>query len=266
MQPCSTKIHPGKIWFSYFGKGFVFGLVILCHLVFNWSVCLGQKYAFNGLNKDLDEIPLVEDQDNCERGQAQAFSDIKKGNLGLNFYGLPSPEFYTWQSIIVSKLQLKIFLGGCVESVEGHCYNEIMEKHIRERYGDQVFGQILDTVNRLYEEGMGDRDAKFGMDESDLQKYIYCQLNSELLSSIDHAIPIVVAQLNIDRTGKPHLEKIVFRNIHALSDCRYENEVMCLVEQMPNWEPAIENRKHVNSRYAIPVLFDLKMYDWFCQH
>ncbi|MCB9268514.1 MAG: biopolymer transporter ExbD [Lewinellaceae bacterium] len=76
-----NKNSSWKNMVSYFGKGFVFGLVTLCHLVFNWSVCLGQKYAFNGLHKDFDEIPLVEDQITA-KGTGSGISDIKKVTWG----------------------------------------------------------------------------------------------------------------------------------------------------------------------------------------
>jgi TonB family protein len=64
---------------------------------------------------------------------------------------------------------------------------------------------------------------------------------------------VVKVEFNIDKTGKISDAKVI-EGLHPLCD----NEVIRLVNSMPNWIPGEENGEKVDIKYRLPIRFIIK--------
>jgi len=229
-------------------------------------LCFEETYSQKRVNSENNKENLErhEAKSGCERGKSDAEQDFMNDDLGYYFYGLPNPRFNTWMRLIREAYDLKVKGGGCIIEEEGACYNQVMREKLKEKFGNYAFERIERKVDSLYQIGLGDKEAKFGVGDSELLKYIYCNLEDHLLSSDKMEVPIVVIQISISEEGKVDNQQILFRNKFAEQDGRYENKAIELIKSMPDWVPAIENRKKVRSGYNIPIRFAKEMKNKNC--
>ncbi len=209
-----------------------------------------------GSGKEIEKIGIRNVENDCESGKRDAEKDFQNNELGLYFYGLPNPRFNTWVRLMKQEYNLKVKGGGDIIDEEGDCYNQVMREKIREKFGKDAFERVEMKLDSLYDLGLGDKEPEFVGGESELTKYIYCNIGDELLAD-DEIIPVIVIQILIKKNGEVQNKGIVFQNKFARESEKYEQKAIQIIEQMPNWIPAIENEKRVDfGVYSIPIKFE----------
>jgi len=191
---------------------------------------------------------------NCEKGKLDAIKDFENGQLGYYFFGHPNPEFNTWVRTIKEEYDITTKGGGDIIFEEGECYNEIMETKLKAKYGEHVFERINQKVDSLYEIGLGDRNAEYTGGQGALLKHIYCNLKDDLFKEENQKL-IIIAQLIINEQGKTIIDTLRLRNISEEEILIYKSEVNKLIDRMPKWIPAIQNKKEIKNKYTIPIKF-----------
>lgn len=199
-------------------------------------------------------VNTTSQSDNCKKGKLDAIKDFENGQLGYYFFGHPNPEFNTWVRIIKEEYNITTKGGGDIIFEEGECYNDIMEIKLKAKYGEHVFDRINQKVDSLYEIGLGDRNAEYTGGEDALLKHIYCNLKDDLLKEENQKL-IIIAQLIINEQGKTKIDTLSLRNISEEEIPIYKSEVNKLIDKMPNWIPAIQNKEEIENRYTIPIKF-----------
>ena len=192
--------------------------------------------------------------DNCEKGRLDAIKDFENGNLGYYFFGHPNPEFNTWVRTIKEQYHITTKGGGDIIFEEGKCYNKIMETRLKTKYGEHVFKRISQKVDSLYQIGLGDRNAEYTGGQDALLKHIYCNLKDHLFKEENQKV-VIIAQLIIDEKGKTKVDTLKLRNISEEKTLIYKSEVNKLIDKMPDWIPAIQNKKKTKNKYTIPIKF-----------
>lgn len=209
-----------------------------------------------GSEQEMGKIEIKNIENDCEIGKEEAEIDFHKNDLGLYFYGLPNPRFNTWVRLMKQEYSLKVKGGSDIIDKKGDCYNQVMRKRIKEKFGENAFERIETKLDSLYNLGLGDKEPEFVGGEPELTKYIYCNIEDELLSDNEN-VPIVVIQILIRESGEVENKGIVFQNKFAKQSEKYEQRAVQIIEQMPNWIPAIENEKKVDfGVYRIPIKFE----------
>lgn len=199
----------------------------------------------------------VGDSTACRRGVEDAVRDYQTGDLGLYFYGLPTPNFNTWVRVMREEYGLKIKGGGDISEAEGKCYNMLMYELIKLKFGEDALVKIDSKVDSLYKTGLGDRDVAFKGGEERLKQYIYCNIPDTLLKE-DREAPFVVVSFLFDEQGKVQESEILFRQ-NIKDEALYDKQVEQLVENMPQWLPAIQNKVAVKQRFNVPIRFSRKI-------
>ncbi len=200
----------------------------------------------------------------CKKGIKAAKKDDKKGDWGFYFYGNYSPRYTTWVRVAQEELQLKIKGGGDISSQEGDCYNRIMRAKIKEKFGEDAFKKINRKVDSLYAIGLGDRPAKYKGEKKEFLAYIYCNLPDELLSENNNT-PTILLQFSIDKAGKVINKGIVNENQFAETTPHHAAIANKIVNNMPDWDPAIENQKAIFfETYTLPIKFAKTMKEKYC--
>ncbi|KAA3633005.1 MAG: hypothetical protein DWQ02_13880 [Bacteroidetes bacterium] len=231
--------------------------LMLCLLIFGFISCYPQN--------EVKKPEIKPDSETCKEGTIEALNDLKSGELGLYIYGLPSPRFNTWVRLVAEEYDLKINRRGCIVEEKGICYNQIMKEKIREMYGQDAFTRIDQKLDSLYNLGLGDREPSFKGGDSSYLKYVYCQIEDNLLSDTRKNSPLIITQILINETGKIESFEILFINEIAKQNENYEKTVIQLMENMPDWNPAIENKKGVKSLYRLPFRFQKSKKVAICQ-
>ncbi|GAA4422832.1 hypothetical protein GCM10023188_00900 [Pontibacter saemangeumensis] len=222
-------------------------------------------YGCNNTNAPQNLSPLIDsisfeevgDTIACRRGIEDAVKDYQAGELGLYFYGLPNPEFNTRVRLMIEEYGLKLKGGGDIVEPAGKCYNKVMYELIEQKYGKNAFERIDTKVDSLYKLGLGDRDVKFKGGDEGLMKYIYCSLADSLLKE-DSEAPLVVISLVIDEQGEIEESEILVRRNIWKDEALYDEKVEQLVEKMPRWIPAFQNKAAIKQRYTVPIKFSRK--------
>lgn len=224
--------------------------------------CIESK-SQNGKN-DISSKENFLVKTDCEIGKKEAEIDINNNDLGFYFYGLQNPKFNTWVRLMREEYGLKVKGGGDIIDEEGECYNQVMREKIKEKFGKDAFERIENKLDSLYELGLGDREPEFVGGQSELMKYIYCNIEDKLLVE-KKDIPIIVIQIIIVKDGMVINKGIVYKNKFAKENDKYKAKAIELIEQMPSWMPAIENLKAVDSGiYSIPIKFEKEMKNKIC--
>lgn len=209
-------------------------------------------------NRQMDE--------RCKKGEQEAKNDLENNDWGLYFYGRTGPRYNTWLRLIRKEYQLKVKGGGDISSKEGDCYNRIMIKKIKEKYGADAFEKITTKVDSLYAIDLGDRTAKYKGGEKALLKYIYCNIPDDVLVENNEAIPRIIFQVSIDKDGHVINKGIIRKNKFAETNERYTKVAIEIINKMPKWIPAIENEKNIAVHsYYIPFKFEKKLKDKNCR-
>ncbi len=187
----------------------------------------------------------------CERGRTEA----EKDDLGLYFYGHLNPRFNTRLRLLREEYKLKTKGGGCIGSKEGECYNAVMYERIKEVYGQDAFDKIERMVDSLYHIDQGDRSAQYDGGKEALLRYIYCNIDDELLVDEVKKAPLVIMQFTIEEDG--HIENLgIVRRYRIPEDGQtYESVALDLINQMPDWKPSIQNGKGASTKYHLPIKF-----------
>jgi hypothetical protein len=200
--------------------------------------------------------------DSCERGMAEARNDYTSNQLGLYFYGSPSPRYNNYIRLICKEYDLVVKGGGSFIDQTGVCYNRYMKEKILERYGANAFDRIQVKLDSLYEVGLGDRNAEFPGGEHVLVKYLYCNLDADLFQ--EEQIPILAFRLTLNAEGYLSALSFVYSNTFAQADTRYEDQVRKLINAMPPWIPAIENQTPIPFEAALSIKFSRSTRNKFC--
>lgn len=206
------------------------------------------------VEKSNSNLDLSSQPNNCEKGKLDAIKDIENDQLGYHFFGYPNPRFNTWVRTIKEEYNLTTKGGGDIIYEEGECYNETMEIKLKAKYGEHVYERINQKVDSLYEIGLGDRNAEYTGGQDALLKHIYCNLKDDLLKEENQKL-IIIAQLIINEQGKTKIDTLRLRNISEEEILIYKSEVKKLIDRMPNWIPAIQNKEEIKNKYTIPIKF-----------
>lgn len=206
----------------------------------------------------IDKVKIRNIENDCERGKQDAEKDYRNNDLGFYFYGLPNPKFNTWVRLMIQEYNIKVKGGGDLIDKEGNCYNQVIRERIKEKFGKNAFERIDIKLDSLYNLGLGDKEPEFVGGEYELSKYIYCNIEDELLSDNEN-IPIVTVQILIKKSGEVQNKGIVFHNKFAEKSVKFRQKAIQIIEQMPNWIPAIENERKVDfGIYYISIKFEKK--------
>ncbi len=197
----------------------------------------------------------------CELGKEQAREDIKSNSLGLYFFGMPSPKFNLRIKIVSEKLNVKVKGGGDIVTEEGTCYNNVMEEQIKKIYGDDIFKTIDASIDSLYSNGVGDREASFKDGIAGLNQIIFCNLNFFDVKSSDTDKPSVYIDFSISEKGT--VEEFKVRKGFSK---KLDEEALRVASMLKDWMPAIENSVPVRSKFTIRIHFDpLKKENFSCK-
>lgn len=240
----------------------------------NLNLILLMLFSFFGYNESISQHnnTFENKQENmetnlpieCEKGKRKAEKDYQNDDWGLYLENAQQgPRFNTWVRLIREAYNLNIKRN--LSYKEGNCYNQIMIEKIKAKFGEDIFETITNQLDSLYEIGLGDRNAAFKGGEKELLKYIYCNIDDNLLSENSDEIPRIIVQISIDEKGKVMNEGIRHKNKFAKTNDSYEAETNEIINNMPDWIPAIENKKTVPFKaYNLPIIFGKKMKNKDC--
>ncbi|SRR6266496_3214980 len=88
-------------------------------------------------------------------GTAEAKKGIARGSPKLKAYGLPMPSAEYYAMLLNSKLGIhQETIAGCVVSEDlvkyTVAYNAVVEKYAKQKFGDNIFDQIMAEAQQLY--------------------------------------------------------------------------------------------------------------------
>jgi len=203
------------------------------------------------VNCQQTTLKQSEQSDECAEGMAEAISDLETNMLGLYFFGLPDSRFNTKVRLITTQYNIKMKGGGDIVTDEGKCYNEVMVKAIKDRFGQNFFQMIEQRVDSLERVGLIDREALFPGSIAEIDRFLACNLNFFDVKESDTTKPIVYVELRIDTTG--HIKNATVKK--GFNE-RFDREALRVLKKMEGWLPAIEDQKNVESKVILQVKFD----------
>jgi len=114
---------------------------------------------------------------------------------------------------------------------------------------------------------LGDKNPEFKGGEKELLKYIYCNIPDDLLSENGEDIPIIIAQISFDETGKVINQGIKHKNkFTKKANERYDKKTAEIINNMPDWIPAIENKQAIFFKtFYLPIKFEQEIKDSTCE-
>ncbi len=239
-------------------------LNLILLIIFSLFGCNNLISQHNNTFENKQENMEINTPIECEKGKRAAEKDYQNDDWGLYLENARSgPRFNTWVRLIREVYNLKIKRD--LSYKEGNCYNQIMIEKIKAKFGQDVFETITSQLDSLYEIDLGDRNAAFKGGERELLKYIYCNIASDLLSRNGDEIPRIIVQISIDEKGKVMNEGIRYKNKFAETNDSYEAEANKIINNMPDWIPAIENKKTIPFKaYYLPIIFGKEMKNKDC--
>ncbi|WP_055436637.1 hypothetical protein [Lacinutrix algicola] len=205
------------------------------------------------------KFKFYSDSLNFAQAKKKANEDLKKGIYRAYLFRQGKGYSKTFQKILEKDFGIIVLLfQSCLKNNEPSFidyYNNISIPIIMEKFGDNIFEKTRLKAEKLDKLGKGERNSNYPNGHRELMKFIYCQLDNEILkkhkSKKDYPTPTVT--LYISKEGKAYNQKIEF--------CKDENvikEIKRIVKLIPTFEYATKNGKPVESVTYFPIHFHKK--------
>lgn len=191
--------------------------------------------------------PLGLAADTCSQAVSRARQDFQHG-----VYELHSPEFFpqpnTYLHVLdqVYQIQWRFVETDTAGSYYG-CYDAAMWQHLKGKYGKQFQQRAAQQADSLAQTGHWYRPASFpgGLDR--LQQFVWQHVRWSRLSQREGRL---YASFAIDTSGRIHDVQI-----RKGLDPAHDQEVVRVLQQMPQWVPAYGAGKAEAQNYTVPIPF-----------
>ena len=229
-------------------------IIVFCSFLFCSLIDLPSVHAQEtGQGEGCAPGRLIEDSASpCEMAKAAAAED----DLGLYFTGSYNPRFNTRIRLLKEVYGVEARTGPLQSLDELDCYNEVMYQKILDKYGQDAFERIESMLDSLYQIDEGDRTALFVGGEDELLKYIYCDIDDQLLSHKVKKAPLILLRFTIDQDGSLAEKTIVRKYNLPENEQPYVTIALRKMEEMPKWKPAIIDARPTEVDYHLPIKFN----------
>lgn len=209
----------------------------------------------------------------CDDGVLNAESDAKKGVYKLYSYGMPDYEDWDFQNFyedfVYENYNIKIGNAGCVITEKSECYSNRMKVLIFDKFGSDIFEKAIlqakakypkvklqaeiDKRNNLIKK----IDSDFIFSSSDIdtkpkfkggEEKFYSYLKNEL-KNINDLTKKVGVLFVIEKNGT--ISNVEIKR----GSTKYDEEIIEVFLNTPNWTPATLSGKKVRTRMQIPLIF-----------
>ncbi len=206
-------------------------------------------------------------EEECLKGIWRAWTDVQDSNFHVSHWGLLDLNSYERTMLYFAILEENYgIIGthkGCVIKPESSCYNAFMMYKIGEIFGKDIFEKTWLKTDSLWASGVVDKEAEFPGGFEEFRKFVSC--NIRLLDENkggDGVRKSVKIMAEIDAIGKVSSYYFFDKNF---INTDYEVEINRLIKLIPNWNPAIRDKRPIVSKTEITFLFDEKMVEYYCK-
>jgi len=194
--------------------------------------------------------------DECQIGTDSAKADYSKGIFRTYIFGLTSS--FTFGKLLKDEYGIDAIYWGDIVDERFDCYSIFMDEKIKEKFGNDIFDKVAKKSQQLDSLGKGDRQSEFPGGETELMKFIYCNLDLTKANYPENKKGKVYLQFAIDTIGRPVDIKVM-----TSSNEDYSKEAIRIINLMPIWITATQNGKPIKEKWNLPILFDN---DWKEKH
>jgi len=131
------------------------------------------------------------------------------------------------------------------------CYDSIMTINLKTKYGSDFLVKARMLADSLEHTENWISNAEYFGGQQELLKFIMTRLTIDSTNMEDGIKTKLYIELEIDSTGKA-INPIIRRGIGKRTD----DQVIEIINKMPNWKPAYLYGKPIRQRYFIPLNID----------
>ena len=225
---------------------FLFGLSL-----FNFSSC-----------KNGDEKTEKQELTDCQKGILKAEKDADNEHYEILSYGLPAYPDWNFQifyeDYIEKKYGIIIGNGGCVVYEEKECYADKMREIVNKKFGDTIFKYTRELAKIEFKQNIllgidndsiftkVDTSPSFIYNKESLNQYISNRLKNE--KKLKGRIQLMFV---VEKNGD--LSDIDIQ--HGI-DKEFDQDLVKLLDNMPNWNPGVYFDKKVRTRIGLPIILN----------
>jgi len=208
------------------------------------------------INLQSQNSTISFDSLSCERAKFLVQNDLEKGIYRAYLRRKGEGYSKTFEKILKEDFGIEALLfQSCSKEYFIDCYNEISIPLIQTKFGEDIFEKARLKAKELDDSGRGERNAKYPNGKKELIKFIYCQLDLELLKKYKSKknYPIPTVTLYISKEGKVYDQKIEF-----CQDERIIKEIKRIVQLLPTFQNATKGGKPAEATRCLPIHFHRK--------
>jgi len=220
-------------------------------LLLNYSSCknAGEKIEQQGLT-------------DCQKGILKAEKDSENGHYEILSYGLPDYDDWNFQMFYENYIEknygIVIGNGGCVVYEEKECYADKMREIVNEKFGDTIFKHARELAKIDFKRniilgiendsifGTVDTSASFSYNKENLNHYISNRLKNE--KKLNGRVQVMFV---VEKNGD--LSNIDIK--HGIEN-EFDQDLVKLLDNMPNWNPGVYFDKKVRTRISLPIIIN----------
>lgn len=243
--------------------------ILLLTCLFLSQTFFGQteyEKVLNSLNRK--ERKTVQNSEPCIERIKEAIVDFQNKEGKYFVIGDLTNWDVTYDWHMNNVLEITTETVGCVSSYWEGCYNLYADMKIKEIYGKEIFNRLESETDSLYKIGLGVEDCRFNGTASDLNKYIYCNLNlpnSLIIDKIKVEEKISVnIRFDVDSTGEVS-NPVIYFVANTKNKDLYKAESIRIIENMERWIPARRYGKRIKDRGFLTIHFDPIQIEKFCE-
>jgi len=215
-------------------------------------------YSCNHLDKETEQ----QEGNDCKKGKLKAIKDAKNSHYEIISYGLPDYPDWNFQKFYENYVEKKYGIilgnGGCVLYEEKLCYTDKMREIVKKKFGENILIKsrklakiefkrkiLLEIKNDSIFTSV-DTLPFFINNKENLSQYISNRLKNEKKLNGRTQVTFVVEK-NGDLSNinlKPRIEN------------KFDQKLIELLENMPNWNPGIYFGEKVRTKIEFPIILN----------
>lgn len=215
---------------------------------------------FSEREKKFKDFKLYFSRDSCIKGIDMAVMDCNNGVYKIGGFGLPAPmdeedwaKVKAYRRILQDRYNIQSAHYGCAVETVTSCYSSYMRKEVERKFSSDIFESAMSEVDSLWKVGKIDIDVRFPGGQSELNKFLACNIRLNKNGDIIRDKSYVIVELKFNNVGQ--IEGYTFDENKNTVERYYEDEVVRLISMMPDWLPKKEEGKNVASSKRLRINF-----------
>ena len=213
-----------------------------------------------GSCKNANEKTEQKEQTDCQKGVLKAEKDAENGHYEILSYGLPDYPDWNFQMFYEDYVEknygIIIGNGGCKVYEEKECYADKMREIVNEKFGDTIFRHARELAKIEFKQNIHlgiendslfktvDTSPSFVYNKESLNQYISNRLKNE--KKLKGRVQVMFV---VEKNGD--LSDIDIR--HGIEN-EFDQDLVKLLDNMPNWNPGVYFDKKVRTRIGLPII------------